>query len=173
MKETQAGLVHLYCGDGKGKTTAAMGLALRALGAGRRVVIVQFLKGVPTAETAPLRALGATVLRDESCQKFVFQMTGAEKSAARAAQDGLLRRALALDSDLLVLDEACAAVALGMVDEGLLRQAVLERPAGREVVLTGRGPAPWMVEAADYYTEMRAVRHPYGRGVPARQGLEY
>lgn len=173
MDRTQTGLVHLYCGDGKGKTTAAMGLALRALGAGRRVVIVQFLKGVPTAEAEPLVRSGATVLRDEGCQKFVFQMTEAERAAARAAQTDLLRRALGLDSDLLVLDEACAAAALDMVDPDLLRRAVVQRPAGREVVLTGRDPAPWMRDAADYCTEMHALRHPYDRGVPAREGIEY
>ena len=69
--------------------------------------------------------------------------------------------------------EACAAWQLGMADPDLLRRAVLERPAGREVVLTGRDPAPWMREAADYSTEMRCHRHPYARGVLAREGVEF
>ncbi|WP_294499356.1 cob(I)yrinic acid a,c-diamide adenosyltransferase [uncultured Gemmiger sp.] len=168
-----SGLVHLYCGDGKGKTTAAMGLALRALGAGLRVTIVQFLKDGQSAELAPLRALGAAVYAGEPGMKFVFQMTEAEKAAARAEQNALLRAALAEPCDLLVLDEACAAAALGMVEEPLLKTAVLDRPAGREVCLTGRDPAPWLTAAADYITEMQCVRHPYDRGVPARRGIEF
>ena len=90
-----------------------------------------------------------------------------------ARQTELLRRALAAPCDLLVLDEACAAWTLDTVDRDLLRQAVLERPAGCEAVLTGRDPAPWMCQAADYSTEMRCHRHPFEQGVPAREGIEY
>lgn len=167
------GLVHLYCGDGKGKTTAAVGLALRALGAGRTVTVVQFLKDGQSGELALLRRLGAAVYSGQPGMKFVFQMNGAEKAAARAAHDALLRRALAEPCDLLVLDEACAALALGMVDEALLKAAVQRRPAAREVCLTGRDPAPWMREAADYLTEMRCVRHPFAQGIAARRGVEF
>ena len=167
------GLVHLYCGDGKGKTTAAMGLALRALGAGLRVTVVQFLKDGQSSELDPLRRLGAAVYSGRPGMKFVFQMNEAEKAAARAEQNDLLRRGLAESCDLLVLDEACAALSLGMVEESLLRQAVLGRPAGREICLTGRDPAPWLVQAADYVTEMCCHRHPYQTGTPARRGIEF
>ena len=88
------GLIHLYHGDGKGKTTAAMGLAVRALGCGRRVVIVQFLKGGATGELEPLQTLGATFYRGKAGQKFVFQMNEEEKAATRALQTENLRRAL-------------------------------------------------------------------------------
>ena len=169
----ELGLVHLYWGEGKGKTTAAMGLALRALGQGARVVIVQFLKGADTGEVPLLRQLGAEIYRGKAGQKFVFQMDEAEKAATRRLQDQNLAAALARPADLLVLDEACAAWQLDMVDRDLLQKAVLGRPAGREVVLTGRDPAPWMQQAADYCTEMCARRHPYDRGVPARPGIEY
>lgn len=169
----QTGLVHLYWGDGKGKTTAAMGLALRALGHGQRVVIVQFLKDGASGELEGLRRLGAVVLSGPAGLPFVFQMTTEERAAARAAMDEYLRQALALPCDLLVLDEACAAWELEMVDPDALQSAVLERPAGREVVLTGRSPAPWMQEAADYSTEMRCHRHPFDKGTPARVGVEY
>ena len=87
------GLIHLYHGDGKGKTTAAMGLAVRALGCGRRVVIVQFLKGGATGELEPLQTLGATFYRGKAGQKFVFQMNEEEKAATRALQTENLRRA--------------------------------------------------------------------------------
>ena len=169
----ELGLVHLYWGEGKGKTTAAMGLALRALGQGARVVIVQFLKGADTGEVPLLRQLGAEIYRGKAGQKFVFQMDEAEKAATRRLQDQNLAAALARPADLLVLDEACAAWQLGMVDGALLRRAVLEKPEAQEVVLTGRSPAPWMREAADYCTEMRCCRHPFHQGVPAREGVEY
>lgn len=166
-------MVHLYWGEGKGKTTAAMGLALRALGAGQRVVIVQFLKGASSGEIPLLEQLGATIYRGKAGQKFVFQMTEAEKKQTRAMQTGHLRAALAESADLLILDEACAAWRLEMVDHTLLRQAVLQRPAEQELVLTGRSPARWMREAADYETEMRCHRHPYEQGVAARKGVEF
>lgn len=174
MGETKGqGLVHLYWGSGKGKTTAAMGLALRALGAGRRVVIVQFLKGAETGEVPLLRRLGATVLRGKAGQKFVFQMDGEEKAETRRLQTENLRAALALPADLLILDEACAAWQLGMVDGELLRAAVEHKPAAQELVLTGREPADWMLAAADYSTEMNCRRHPYERGIAARKGVEF
>ena len=167
------GLVHLYCGDGKGKTTAAMGLGLRALGQGYRVTVVQFLKSGNSGELAPLRALGARIFTGKAGTKFVSRMTGEEKQETRAICDANLRAALETGCDLLVLDEACGALGLGMVDEALLKKAVLDRPEGREVVLTGRGPADWMVEAADYVTVMGCEKHPYQRGIAARRGVEY
>ena len=176
---SKPGLVHLYCGDGKGKTTAAMGLALRALGAGHSVTILQFLKDGSSAELAPLRTLGARVLAGQTGSRFVFQMTEAERAQTRQYQSELLRTVLADPCDLLILDEACAVWQLDMVDRDLLQKAVLGRPAGREVVLTGINLSAygqefgWMREAADYCTEMCARRHPYDRGVPARPGIEY
>lgn len=167
------GLVHLYWGEGKGKTTAAMGLALRSLGAGRKVVIVQFLKGRQTGEIPLLEQLGAAVFRGKAGQRFSFQMDEEERAETRALQTGNLRRALACECDLLVLDEACAAWQKDLVDRELLRQAVLDRPKGREVVCTGREPPDWLARAADYSTEMRCHRHPYEKDIPAREGVEF
>lgn len=165
-------MLHLYWGNGKGKTTAAMGLALRALGHGRRVVIVQFLKDGTSGEIAPLRAAGAAVYACPNA-KFTWLMDEADKAAARGASARALGRALAEPFDLLVLDEACAALKSSILDEALLRRAVAFAKNGREVVLTGRDPAPWLQDAADYSTEMRAHRHPYADGVAAREGVEY
>lgn len=165
-------MLHLYWGNGKGKTTAAMGLALRALGHGRRVVIVQFLKDGTSGEIAPLRAAGAAVYACPNA-KFTWLMDEADKAAAREASARALGQALAEPFDLLVLDEACAALKSGILDEALLRRAVAFAKNGREVVLTGRDPAPWLQEAADYSTEMRAHKHPYADGVAAREGVEY
>ncbi len=167
------GLVHLYCGDGKGKTTAAMGLALRALGQGMRVVVVQFLKNGTSGELAPLKKLGAAVYSGRPGAKFTFQMNAEEKAQATKENNARLAEALQQPCDLLILDEICAARNSGMLDEALAKQAVLERPQHREVVLTGRNPEAWMVEAADYITEMQPRRHPYEQGIPARKGIEF
>ena len=169
----RTGLLHFYYGDGKGKTTAAMGLALRALGAGQRVVILQFLKGGPSGEIPLLEQLGAAVYRGKAGQKFVFQMNEAEKAATRALQNENLAAALAEQADLLVLDEAGSAWELDMVDKDLLQRVVLQRPARQECVLTGHAPVQWMLDAADYVTEMQCRRHPYQKGIAARRGVEY
>ena len=169
----QTGLVHLYYGDGKGKTTAAMGLALRALGSGKRVVIVQFLKGGQSGEIPLLEQLGAKVLRGKAGQKFVFQMNAEEKAATRDLQNQNLAAALAVPADLLILDEAGSAWELDMVEKDLLRRAVLQRPTGQECVLTAHAAPQWMLDAADYVTEMKCVRHPYQKGIKARKGIEY
>lgn len=167
------GLIHLYWGEGKGKTTAAMGLALRALGRGKRVTVVQFLKDGTSGELEPLRRLGAAVFAGKGCGKFVSQMTARERADTARQNTQHPRDALERLCDLLILDEACAAWQLDMVDRELLRSAVLDRPQGCEVVLTGREPAPWMAEAAHYSTEMRCQKHPYREGIPAREGVEF
>ena len=169
----EQGLLHLYWGDGKGKTTAAMGLALRALGSGKRVVIVQFLKGGNSGEIPLLAQLGAEIYRGKAGQKFVFQMTPEEKAATRELQNQNLAAAIAQPADLLILDEAGSAEELDMVDIDLLKKAVLERPAGCECVLTAHTPPQWMLDAADYSTEMKCHRHPYQKGIKARKGIEY
>ena len=169
----RTGLLHLYYGDGKGKTTAAMGLALRAMGSGKRVVILQFLKGGKSGEVPLLEQLGAKVYRGKAGQKFVFQMNEAEKAATRDLQNRNLAAATTEDADLLVLDEAGSAWELDMVDKALLQKAVLARPAAQECVLTAHAAPRWMLEAADYVTEMKCCRHPYQKGIAARKGIEY
>lgn len=165
-------MLHLYWGDGKGKTTTAMGLALRALGHGRKVAIVQFLKDGTSGEIEPLRRLGAVVYACPNA-KFTWLMNEEEKAAARCNGTAALRQALEQPCDLLVLDEACAAYENNLVDRDLLRKAAARADAGLEVVLTGRNPADWMQDAANYSTQMRACQHPYTKGVPAREGVEY
>lgn len=167
------GLLHLYWGDGKGKTTAAMGLALRALGSGRRVVIVQFLKNGSSGEIALLKQLGAKVFCGPADQKFVFRMTEDEKKRNRTFQTESLRAAAGETADLLILDEAGSAWELDMVDQELLKQIVLHRPAEQECVLTAHKAPQWMMEAADYVTEMKNHRHPYQKGIAARKGIEF
>ena len=161
-------MLHLYCGNGKGKTTAAMGLALRAAGRGKRVVIAQFLKGADSGERLALARLPqVTLLPVPDAVKFSFRM-----SEAQRYQDLLkLISRTARGCFLLVLDEACAAVNTGLLPlEDLL--ACLDS-LECEVVLTGRDPAPELMERADYITSMEAGRHPFEQGITAREGIEF
>lgn len=167
------GLMHLYWGDGKGKTTAAMGLALRALGQGFKVTVVQFLKSGTSGELESLRRLGATVYSGKKGNHFFSKMSPEEQRENRKLYSSFLSEILENTGDLLILDEACGVWEYDLVDRDLLRRTVEGRPAGLEVVLTGRHPADWMLEQADYITEMRCHRHPYQQGIVARKGVEF
>ena len=166
-------MLHVYYGEGKGKTTAAAGLAIRALGHGQKVFFLQFLKSGTSGELAVLRQAGASVFSGKSGTKFVSQMTESEKKETTRIHNGFLESAKNADWDLLVLDEACAAVSAVMIDEEMLRGIVLDNRDLKEIVITGRNPRPWMLEAADYITEMKYVRHPYELGILAREGVEF
>ena len=165
-------MLHIYTGEGKGKTTAAMGLALRAIGHGRKVVILQFLKSGTSGELMPLTRLGATVISGKHGTGFVSAMSREEKEKTRKMNDENMRKVLGMEFDLLVLDEACAAMKYDMVDPALIRRAAALK-SGREIVLTGRDPAQFLLDAADYITDMVCVRHPYECGITAREGIEY
>lgn len=171
------GLVHLYVGDGKGKTTAAVGLAVRAKGAQKRVLIAQFLKGKVSSELGPLERLGIDVIRTEEILKFVFQMTAQELADAgkscNACLDKVERALFEGRYDLVVLDEVVDAVNTRLIREKRLLDVVNGRGGNVELVMTGRDPSDAIVQAADYITVMTARRHPYQRGVPSRKGIEY
>ena len=165
-------MLHIYNGEGKGKTTAAMGLALRAIGHGKKVVILQFLKSGTSGELMPLTKLGATVISGKPGSKFVSAMSAEEKKETRKIHDEHLKMALGMSFDLLILDEACAALKYDLVDPELIRKAISLK-SEREIVMTGRDPAQFLLDAADYITDMVCVRHPYERGITAREGIEY
>lgn len=172
-----SGLVHVYYGNGKGKTTAALGLALRAYGQGFQVVLLQFLKGVFSGEIAALEKLpGIKIMRGEN-GKFLSAMSPAEKEEARKLQSAQFRQAVSLAKagacDMLVLDEAMDACQLQIMDESLLKDFLLNKPEGLEVVITGHQMIPWILERADYATEMVKRKHPYDRGIKGRKGIEY
>lgn len=170
-------MIHVYHGDGKGKTTAAMGLALRMLAAGRRVV-VQFLKDGESGEARLLAGhFGVPVFAGKASDKFIWSMTSEELAATRELHDGNLASALAelegAQEGLLVLDEALDALSKGFVDEALVDRALDMSARGIEVALTGRAPSRKIVDKADYITEMRCEKHPYAQGICARKGVEY
>lgn len=168
------GLLQVYTGDGKGKTTAAMGLALRAAGRGRRVFIAQFLKGQPTGELTALRRMDDCVRIEQfGTGHFVQDEPTAEDCAAAA--EGLQAARSALTGggyDVVILDEINVAVDLGLVTAEAVLELTVLRPEVVELVLTGRNAPPCIVERADLVTEMRKIRHPYDRGVPARSGID-
>ena len=169
MAERQTGLVHLYCGDGKGKTTAAMGLAMRAAGRGLRVLNVQFLKSTPTGELEILK-----LLRSSEQLGFTFRMNEEQKRRAAVIQQQLFAGAKEQmrDTDLLILDEVMAAINAGMLQTEQVTGLLRERHAGLEVVLTGRNPPPELIELADYVSEIKKVKHPFDKGIAARDGIE-
>lgn len=171
-------MIHVYHGDGKGKTTAAMGLALRMLAADRRVVVVQFLKDGESGEVRLLAEhFGVPVFAGKASDKFTWSMTSEELAATRELHDGNLASALAelegAQEGLLVLDEALDALSKGLVDEALVDRALDMSARGVEVAFTGRTPSRKIVEKADYITEMRCEKHPYAQGIGAREGVEY
>ena len=172
-----SGMVHLYYGDGKGKTTAALGLLIRAFGAGKSCLFVQFLKGSPTSELETLRRLEIPYLRTDEVKKFVVSMTEEEREACTASHalcfDRLLSAVAAHSPDCVVLDEVLDAVSLGMLPEEQVLQFLRECRGKTEVILTGHNPIKRFLEVADYVTEMKNVCHPYSRGISARKGIEY
>jgi cob(I)alamin adenosyltransferase len=169
----EKGYIQVYTGSGKGKTTAALGLALRALCAGSRVFFGQFMKGQDYSELKATEHFDALAMEQFGDARFVKGKPSAED--AERARRGLARMREALASgayDLVVFDELNTALHFGMVgvDEAL---AVLEeKPEWTEVVLTGRGAPQEILDRADLVTEMREIKHYYSKGVQARVGIE-
>ena len=168
-------MIHVYYGDGKGKTTAALGLLLRASGCGIGCVLVQFLKDWRCGEITALAQLeNVTVLRGKAgSASFSNNMSPEELAATREIHNENLRAAMATDCGLLVLDELLDAVSLGLLDEELLRDLLDSPSEGPELVITGHGAVDWILDRADYVTEMVKRRHPYDKGITARRGVEF
>lgn len=171
-------MVQLYCGDGKGKTTAATGAAVRAAGSNIPVLFVQFLKDDSSGEISSLKKLPLiTVLHSECFYGFVSGMSEEEKEDTRRAYSGMLDRVDAYlqanQSCVVILDEVIHAVNYKLVDICRLRDILKKSNETVEIVLTGRNPSEDIVELADYYTEFKKLKHVYDRGIMARKGIEY
>ena len=171
------GLIHIYCGNGKGKTTAALGLALRAAGAGKKVLLVQLLKGNPTSELESLALIPSImVIRPEKSFGFTFNMTDDQKAELTDIHNRLLSRAfdaMNYDLDMLIIDEFFGAYNKKLVDRGLADRVVFEKSEHCELVLTGRDPDEKFIEAADYVSRIECVKHPYLQGIKSRKGIEF
>lgn len=172
------GLIHIYCGEGKGKTTAAMGLAVRCAGQNGTVLVVQFMKQDTSGERKALHMLpGVHLWETYPSAKFSFQMTDAEKNAAAAWYQTMFQQlAEAVETgsvQMLILDEVFSCISCGFLPESALLAFLEHRPPHLEVVMTGRNPGAVFVERADYVTEMVCRKHPYQKGIAARRGVEY
>ncbi len=166
-------MIHIYTGDGKGKTTAAVGMAVRMAGHGKKVLFAQFLKGAPTGETAVLENAGVTVLRCDKNYGFFKSMTDADKAEITKCHNENLRYTSEhmREYNMIVFDEIFAALAYGLADGELVRETVGAYTG--ELVMTGRGAPKEYIEKADYVSEAVKVKHPYDKGVTAREGVEF
>lgn len=168
-------MIHIYTGDGPGKTTAALGLALRSLGHGKRVALVQFLKKRPSGEINSLARFADCQVRRFGKEEFIFNRSPdpediREARAALAAAEEILRER---SIDLLILDEINVALDLGLVPLERVEELVSGCPAEIELVLTGRNCPAALLARADYASEIREIRHPFPSGGPPREGIEF
>lgn len=169
----QQGHIHIYTGNGKGKTTAAFGLAVRALFAGKRVYIGQFVKSMKYHETRLENLFDTLTIRQFGRGCFIRRES--EPEDVKAAQEGMeaCRKALSGGAyDLVILDELTIALYYKLVTTAEVLELLLRRAPGTEVVITGRYAPDELIEAADLVTEMREVKHYYAQGVEARDGIE-
>lgn len=173
----KTGLIHVHFGDGQGKTSAAVGLAVRACGCGGSVLFAQFLKNGRSGELETLRKLeGVELAECPPCDKFFYQMDERERAQASAEQSGffqdMIGRVRSGGYDLLVMDEIIDAVHLGMISREEFLEFLKNKPENLEVVLTGHQIFPELTAVADYVTEVKKIKHPYDNGIRARRGAE-
>lgn len=174
----EKGLIHIYCGDGKGKTTAAMGLAIRAAGREKKVFITQFLKSGKSGELVSLEKLKEyiTFLPGRPVNKFVWNMNDEEKMEAKREHTARFKEIKDIikneDYDLLILDEIIATINNGFIELNEVIEFLKNKPETLEVVMTGRDPKEELIELANYVTEMQCIKHPFKEGIPSRVGIE-
>jgi cob(I)alamin adenosyltransferase len=178
----EKGLVQVYTGDGKGKTTAAFGLALRATGQGNKVLVYQFLKP-PSLELGERLALERGFAQihieamdepwDLSCSLDSKRDTARVKTAIRSVLARLTETASRRLYDVLILDEIVFCLSEGLAEFEDVKRLVGQRDPAVEIVLTGRGATPELIELADLVTEMKKIKHPFDKGVGARRGIDY
>ncbi|HDQ71009.1 MAG TPA: cob(I)yrinic acid a,c-diamide adenosyltransferase [Chloroflexi bacterium] len=174
--ETRVGLIQVYTGDGKGKTTAALGLALRAAGSGMCTYIGQFLKGRRYGELDSAPKLAPYVTIEQYGLNAWVHVDSVTPEQRAAAKEGLVKIHQALtggEYDIVVADEINIALAFGLLTEEEVVALIESKPAQVELVLTGRQAPAAIVERADLVTEMREIKHPYQQGIQARAGIEF
>lgn len=169
------GYVHLYTGDGKGKTTAAMGQAIRAAGAGKKVFIAQFAKGQAFSEARLInQLLPAITIKQFGLECFIMNSpTEKDKEVARQGLNELLEIIRSDLFDLIILDEANIAIFYNLYTARELIGVLRQKPESTEIVITGRYATQELIDFSDLVTEMVEVKHYYQKGVMARKGIEY
>lgn len=165
-------MLHLYYGDGKGKTTAAMGLVMRHVGAGKKVQVIQFLKDGTSSEIEVLKKMGVSLTTQKMPQKFIDMQDPIMVKEFSKIQDQLFD-CIDFDCDLIVLDEILDAMQLYLLNEGKVYDIVKELEKHHEVVMTGRMPCQKLKQLSSYSTQMKKQKHPYDNGIQARKGIEY
>ena len=177
MNRKGTGLVHIYFGDGKGKTTTGMGLCVRAAGYGYRVLIYQFMKNNKTSERNILEKIeNVSIVNGLDQEKFIFQMTEQEKKERLAFYNSqfekVTKKAVEEDFDVLFLDETIYTISAGLLDEKLVLDFLKKKPDKLEVILTGNTPSEAMIAAADYVSQIKKIKHPFDEGQASRMGIE-
>jgi cob(I)alamin adenosyltransferase len=170
------GIVCVFTGEGKGKTSAAFGMAMRFLGYGKKVVVVQFLKGRKTGELLLKKNLPGLDVVQFGSENLVDLKNPSREDEERAKEAFLYGKRLLVRSyrpDLLIMDEINVALSAGMISEKEVLELMGKVPDKTNLVLTGRGATKRMMERADLVTEMRDVKHPFKKGEKAKKGMEY
>lgn len=175
--ENKLGLIHIYCGDGKGKTTAALGILIRAVSNDKRVLFVQFLKDGYSSELITLKKMdNVKVITGKGVEGFTFNMTDKEKEIVKGIHNNHLCYAINYcknnEVDILILDEIIGAVNFELVDYSMLLEFLKNKPQDIEVIMTGRDPKKELIELSDYVSEVKKIKHPYDRGIEARNGID-
>ena len=178
MARLKEGYVQVYTGNGKGKTTAAMGLAFRAAGDGMEVKVVQLLKSWKTGELESAKRFdNLEILRFEKVKGFTWELNEEElaqlKSEVRVGFDFVKGLVENRGCDILILDEVMASISGGFIGEDEIVELIEKKPKDMELILTGRNVPEKIMEKADLITEMREIKHYYKKGVPAREGIEF
>jgi cob(I)alamin adenosyltransferase len=174
--DASTGLVEVFTGEGKGKTSAALGVALRALGHGLRVYIVFFMKGdFPYGEQNVLLGLSNCTLERFGFRDFTDpdNVKPEEKKEARKALEAARKAMLSLKYDIVILDEVNVAIAWKLIDVDDVVKLIHDKPENVELVLTGRYADPKLIKLADLVTDMVKVKHPYDRGIMSRKGIDF
>jgi cob(I)alamin adenosyltransferase len=168
------GYIHVYTGNGKGKTTAALGLAIRAAGAGLKVYIAQFIKRGQSSEIKGLSRLSDKITVEQfGCGRFITgRPSNEDLDAARRGLNKISAILKAGKHSVVILDEANVAVSLNLFTENELLEIIDHKPDNVEIIITGRGAGPRIIEAADLVTEMKEIKHYFKNGVEARVGIE-
>lgn len=176
MSDLGPGYIHVYTGDGKGKTTAAFGLALRAVGRGLKVLFIQFLKGpeMTGERLAALHLEPGLEIRPVGRNGLLRPGDIREKDRilASGALESVFGEMTGGQWDVIILDEVNTACALDLIEEERVLQLMDLKPEGLELVLTGRGAPQRVMDRADLVTEMKEIKHYFRQGVPAREGIE-
>jgi cob(I)alamin adenosyltransferase len=168
------GFIHLYTGNGKGKTTAALGIAIRAVGAGKKVFIAQFVKGMHYAELDALKRFTEIELKQYGLDCFIEnEPTEDDINAARQGLIEVMSIIKNYQYDMVILDEVCIALYYHLFETEELISILLKKPEAMEIILTGRYAPPELFEIADLVTEMKEIKHYYTQGVLARKGIEF